>query len=449
MSPGGRPDITARFVRHFSILSIDSFDDNTMKKIFQAIVDWHFSKEFETEVVRWARPLVQSTMQVYQSAASLFLPTPSKSHYVFNLRDFSRVIRGVLLVPNTVLKDGQKLMRLWIHEVYRVFYDRLVDDGDRNICFNLVSETLTENFKIEMTKLLGHLLTGNEKLEDNHIRKLLFGDYMDPKAEPKIYDEVSDLQELTDVMEWYLRDHNSMSKTPMPLVLFQFAIEHISRISRVLKQDNGHALLVGIGGSGRQSVTKMAAFMATFDLIQIEIRKSYGSYEWREDMKKILKRAGNDGKPTVFLFTDNQIKDESFVEDINMLLNTGDVPNLFQADEKGEILEKMQSAARETGKKIDTTPLSLYNYFVDRVKNNLHIVLGFSPIGDAFRNRMRMFPSLINCCTIDWFTEWPDDALTKVAQKFLATLETQENYRLACVDMCQTFHSSVRILSQE
>ncbi len=184
-------------------------------------------------------------------------------------------------------------------------------------------------------------------------------------------------------------------------------------------------------------------------MIQIEIRKSYGSYEWREDMKKILKRAGNDGKPTVFLFTDNQIKDESFVEDINMLLNTGDVPNLFQADEKGEILEKMQSAARETGKKIDTTPLSLYNFFIDRVKNNLHIVLGFSPIGDAFRNRMRMFPSLINCCTIDWFTEWPDDALTKVAQKFLATLETQENYRLACVDMCQTFHSSVRILSQE
>lgn len=404
MSPpgGGRSNITGRFTRHFSILTIDAFDDNTMKKIFQAIVDWHFSKEFETEVVRWARPLVQATMQVYQSAASLFLPTPSKSHYVFNLRDFSRVIRGVLLVPNTHLKEGQKLMRLWVHEVYRVFYDRLIDDGDRNICFNLVGEAVTENFKIEMPKLMAHLLTNKDKLEDNDLRRLFFGDYMDPKADVKIYDEVSDMKELTDVMEWYLRDHNSMSKTPMPLVLFQFAIEHISRISRVLKQDNGHALLVGIGGSGRQSLTKMATFMATYDLIQIEISRTYGSYEWREDMKKILKHAGNDGKPTVFLFTDNQIKDESFVEDINMVLNTGDVPNLFQADEKGEILEKMQSAAREIGKKIDTTPLTLYNFFVDRVKNNLHIVLAFSPIGDAFRNRMRMFPSLINCCTIDW-----------------------------------------------
>lgn len=63
------------------------------------------------------------------------------------------------------------------------------------------------------------------------------------------------------------------------------------------------------------------------------------------------------------------------------------------------------------GKKIDATPLSMYNYFIDRVKQNLHIILAMSPIGDAFRNRLRMFPSLINCCTIDWFQvsdPWPE-----------------------------------------
>ena len=55
------------------------------------------------------------------------------------------------------------------------------------------------------------------------------------------------------------------------------------------------------------------------------------------------------------------------------------------------------------GKKMEATPLAMYNYFIDRVKQNLHVVLAMSPIGDAFRNRLRMFPSLINCCTIDWF----------------------------------------------
>ena len=81
-------------------------------------------------------------------------------------------------------------------------------------------------------------------------------------------------------------------------------------------------------------------------------------------------------KSTVFLFADNQIKDESFVEDINMLLNTGDVPNIFPADEKADIVEKMQMAARTEGEKIEITPLSMYNFFIERVKKNLHIVLG-------------------------------------------------------------------------
>lgn len=58
------------------------------------------------------------------------------------------------------------------------------------------------------------------------------------------------------------------------------------------------------------------------------------------------------------------------------------------------------------GKKMEATPLAMYNYFIDRVRQNLHVVLAMSPIGDAFRNRLRMFPSLINCCTIDWFQVW-------------------------------------------
>lgn len=70
--------------------------------------------------------------------------------------------------------------------------------------------------------------------------------------------------------------------------------------------------------------------------------------EWRDDLKSLLLRAGCEGKPIVFLFADTQIADEMFTEDINMILNTGDVPNLYAPDEKVEILEKMQTAARES-----------------------------------------------------------------------------------------------------
>lgn len=80
--------------------------------------------------------MVQATMAIYKSAVSNFLPTPTKSHYVFNLRDFSRVVRGVLLVPKTHMHEGDKMIRLWVHEIYRVFYDRLIDNTDRYVHVN-------------------------------------------------------------------------------------------------------------------------------------------------------------------------------------------------------------------------------------------------------------------------------------------------------------------------
>ncbi|OCT61613.1 dynein heavy chain 3, axonemal [Xenopus laevis] len=443
---GGRNDITGRFTRHLNIVTIDAFDDETLTKIFGSIADWHFSKGFDIAFLRTGKLMIQATMAIYKAAVENFLPTPSKSHYVFNLRDFSRVVRGVLLCPHTHLQDNDKLIRLWIHEVYRVFYDRLIDPEDRQVFFNIVKETTSNCFKQSVDKVLSHLAPTGKVVDDN-IRSLFFGDYFKPDSDTKVYDEITDLKHLTSVMEHYLEEYNNVSKAPMSLVMFRFAIEHISRICRVLKQDNGHLLLVGIGGSGRQSATKLATFMNSFELFQIEITKNYTISEWRDDVKKVMLQAGVAGKNTVFLFCDNQIKDEGFVEDINMLLNTGDIPNIFPADEKAEIVEKMQAIARTEGRKIDATPMAMYNFFIEKVKANLHMVLAMSPIGDAFRNRLRMFPSLINCCTIDWFQTWPTDALEMVANKFLEDVALDDDIRKEVVSMCKYFQETVKQMS--
>ncbi|XP_069555861.1 dynein axonemal heavy chain 3 [Brachyistius frenatus] len=444
---GGKNDITGRFTRHLNVISIDSFDDETLTKIFSSIVDWHFSKGFEPSFYRQGKIMVQATMAVYKDTMDSFLPTPSKSHYIFNLRDFARVIRGVLLAPHTHMQDGDKLIRLWIHEIYRVFSDRLIDSGDKETFLTIVKEKTSNFFKLSLEKVLSHLSPDGKVVDDN-IRSLFFGDYLKPDSDTRVYDEITNLHALQEVMEFYLDEHNNCSKAPMSLVMFKFAIEHISRICRVLKQDNGHLLLVGIGGSGRQSTTKLATFISDYVLFQIELTKNYSMSDWRDDLKRIMLKAGIEGKILVFLFNDSQIKDEAMLEDINMLLNTGDVPNIFAADERADIIEKVQGIARIEGKKIDATPLSMYNFFIDRVMANLHIVLAMSPIGDAFRNRLRMFPSLINCCTIDWFHAWPDDALEMVAHKFLEDVEMESGIRLEVVEMCKTFQTSVRDMSQ-
>lgn len=199
---GGRNDITGRFTRHMNIFAMDSFSDDTMMKIFTTITDWHFSRGFEASFPRNGRLIVQATMDIYKKTIENFLPTPAKSHYIFNLRDFARVIRGVLLAPAKVLKDEKKLFRLWVHEIYRVFYDRLIDDSDRVMFFNLVKKISDDVIKIDLNKLLEHLKQDTPgPLNDNHIRNLIFGDYAKPDEGEKIYDEVTDLSELSKIME--------------------------------------------------------------------------------------------------------------------------------------------------------------------------------------------------------------------------------------------------------
>jgi len=446
---GGRNDITARFTRHLVVIGIDSFTEQAMKGIFSNIMDWHFGTGFDASYKSMTKVFVDSTYDIYKFAIENFLPTPTKSHYVFNLRDFSRVIQGMLLLVGQSADSQAKMYRLWVHEVYRVFYDRLVDPSDRQMFFTFVKSIVTDKFKQNFGKTFSHLGQIGKEVTDNDLRSLFFGDYINPADVNKLYDEITDFDALKDVMENQLDDHDAVSKAPMKLVMFRYAIEHVSRISRILKQPNSHALLVGVGGSGRQSCARLATHMADYELFQIEITKQYGMNEWRDDIRRLLKMAGYDGKPTVFMMNDNQIKSESFVEDINMILNSGDIPNLYEPDERGEILEKMQQVATENKAKIEFTPFALYNYFIDQVKNNLHVILAFSPIGDAFRTRLRKFPSLINCCTIDWFQPWPEDALEMVANKFLEEINVDFDVKTSIVKMCKTFHTSVVDLSDK
>ena len=94
------------------------------------------------------------------------------------------------------------------------------------------------------------------------------------------------------------------------------------------------------------------------------------------------------------------------------------------------------------------TVAQLMAFFVEMVRENLHVVVCMSPVGDAFRERLRKFPSLVNCCTIDWFQAWPRSALLTVATEFLSDLKMSEKERNVCVSMCVRFHESTNVLAK-
>ncbi|XP_029397555.1 dynein heavy chain 12, axonemal [Mus pahari] len=448
---GGRNAVTPRFIRHFNICTINSFSDETMVRIFSSIMAFYLrTHDFSPEYFVLGNQIVSGTMEVYKQSMGNLLPTPAKSHYTFNLRDFSRVIRGCLLIEKDAIESKHTMIRLFVHEVLRVFYDRLINNEDRNWLFLLIKNVIRDHFKESFDIVFNHLRNGNAPVTEEDLRSLMFGDYMNPDLEgdDRVYIEIPDIHHFNDVVDQCLDEYNQTHKRRMNLVVFRYVLEHLSRICRILKQSGGNALLIGLGGSGRQSLTKLATSMAKMQIFQPEISKSYGMNEWREDMKTLLRNVGVKGQKTVFLITDTQIKEEAFLEDIDNVLNTGEVPNIFAADEKQEVMEGVRPVAQAGNKHGELSPLALFAFFVNRCKDNLHIVVAFSPIGDAFRNRLRQFPSLINCCTIDWFQPWPEDALERVAVNFLETVELTKAERQEIVPICKHFHTSIMHLSE-
>ena len=451
--PGGsRQEVYQRFLRHFNLFAIHSFPEESISRIFSSIGLVGLKRNgFPSDVISIVNNLVGATLDVFKKASKELRPTPAKSHYLFNLRDFSRVITGCAMIKKESYESRITFVRLWIHEILRVFGDRLIDDEDRRWLFEQLRETVKNVFKEPLDSVLSHLPKIDGELTVTSLKNLIFGNFMDldAVAEDKRYEEVLSMEEFHDVAIQCLEDYNNSHKNKMDIVMFRYALEHLARISRILTIPCGSLLMVGIGGSGRQCLTRLAAGMAGCGLFQPEIGSAYGINEWREDIKKVLKNSGGIGKDLVFLFTEGQIKEEAFLSDIDSLLNSGEVPNLFGIEERQEIIEMCRLAAQGGNRNLDISVLAILAFFVNRCKEKLHIMLCFSPIGESFRARLRLYPSLVSCCTIDWFDVWPEDALQQVAFRCTTDINVDEDIKVNAVVACKYFHVCAKEISED
>ncbi|XP_062240587.1 dynein axonemal heavy chain 2 [Platichthys flesus] len=431
---GGRTHISDRLQSRFNLINMTFPNESQIRRIYSTMINQKL-QGFKEEVKPIGETLTQATIELYHAVSEQFLPTPAKIHYLFNLRDISKVFQGLLRAHPDFHDTKTNITRLWIHECYRVFSDRLVDHSDMTTFVALIGEKLGSNFDLTF-----HSLCPSKQPP-------IFGDFL---TESHVYEDLLDMKGLKKFMEIKLEDYNlTPGIVPMSLVLFRDAIEHITRIVRVISQLRGNMLLVGVGGSGRQSLAKMAASICEYQVFMVEVTKQYRRQEFREDIKKLYRLTGVDNKPTVFLFNDTQLVDESFLEDINNVLSSGEVPNLYKQDEFAEVCSALSESARKD--KVVETPDSLFRYLIERVRNNLHIVLCMSPVGEPFRNHILQYPALVNCTTIDWFFDWPKDALLEVAQRDLDGLElgSMEGIRKKVAGIFVTTHQSVAQVSQK
>ncbi|XP_047128116.1 dynein axonemal heavy chain 8 isoform X1 [Hydra vulgaris] len=422
---GGRNDIPQRLKRQFSIFNCTLPSNASIDKIFGVIgCGWFCSKRFGPDIADLTSRLVSSTRILWQRTKIKMLPTPAKFHYVFNLRDLSRIWEGMLNSSTDSVTTVKSLINLWKHECTRVIADRFANSEDKSWFEKALCSIVEENFP-EFYDLMDSEPYFVDFLRDAPEATGEESDDASLEA-PKIYEQVSSLDILSVKLTQSMAHYNEVVRGgALDLVFFKDAMTHLVKISRIIRTPRGNAILVGVGGSGKQSLTRLASYIAGYQIFQITLTRSYNQTNLVDDLKILYRVAGAQGKGITFLFTDNEIKSEGFLEYINNVLSSGEVSNLFAKDELDEITNNLVSVMKKEYPRVPPTQDNLYQYFISRAKNNLHVVLCFSPVGDKFRSRALKFPGLISGCTMDWFSRWPKDALIAVADYFLSKFDIE------------------------
>jgi len=430
--------INARLQRHFTVLTAHSPSAQNIASIYGKILGRHL-EGFDAMVRKSSDTIVMATGDILTAIQNnpCFLPSGQKFHYQFNLKDISNIFQGLLHTESAMFKKGlQDFLRAWAHEAQRVFCDRLVSPEDR------------AEMQIIMEKVASKHFLGAVQTKELFEQPLVMTSFeSDAKGLGKRYLLAKTMQGLKKVVEDKLQVYNEENPA-MNLVLFDDAVLHVCRICRITASPCGSALLVGVGGSGKQSLARLASFINEQAVLTIMVNHTYGLSELKADFQEFYKKAAvKPREPHAFLMTDSQIVDERFLVYVNDMLSSGNIPDLFAREEYDDIFGQIRNVAKYQGYADDRE--SLFTFFLDMVRRNLHFILCHSPVGSAFRIRGRKFPALISCMSLNVFQPWPLDALEGVAARFLTDLQSGGNIQDAEVLMQVGSHMAFVHLSVE
>ena len=245
---GGRNEVDPRFISKFTVINLQFPMDTTLKHIYGSILSGHlqtFPKSFKpvTEVV------VQMTLDLFKVAIVELPPTPSKFHYIFNLKDLSRTYAGIVLSSPVIFKDPRQLVRVWRNEFTRVFCDRLISDVDINLMNARMIEVVDKNYSVSDVRPARKSMSirgarndkknsFSEMAPNEYIMRnpLLFGDYRHGivDEEIRLYEDLLDFTAVMHLFREIMDEYNERVGN-LDLVLFDDCLDHLTRVHRTLR----------------------------------------------------------------------------------------------------------------------------------------------------------------------------------------------------------------------
>ncbi|KAK2582958.1 hypothetical protein KPH14_009015 [Odynerus spinipes] len=435
MNPtSGSFTIDPRLQRHFAVFAVSFPHRDALVTIYKQMLEQHLTNphnKMNVLVQKMVGPVIDTALSLHSKVSSTFLPTAIKFHYIFNLRDLSNIFQGMLFSTADTIPMPNNLVRLYVHEATRVYSDKLVTFEDKKLFEQLLIEMLRKNIPDLDEKIVLR-------------QPIIYCHFAEGIGESK-YMPIRDWDHLIKLLDDALLSYNELISA-MNLVLFDDAMYHVCRINRILESPRGNALLVGVGGSGKQSLSRLAAFISALEVFQIQLKKDYSIVDLRTDLASLYLKAGLKSIGIAFLMTDSQVARENFLVVINDMLASGEISELFPDEEVDNIVNGVRNEVKQTGQ-LDSKE-NCWKFFIDRVRRYLKVVLCFSPVGATLRNRVRQFPAIVNGTSINWFQDWPQEALESVSARFLEVDQLKAVLAVQEVDLKKKNEIADKILKE-
>lgn len=432
MSPAttvGRHVLSTRFTAIVRIAYIDYPDKKELSTIYStfleaAIVNSNISDS------QWRQSSTQSKLAT--SMVELVDQVRSKfsiddhRHYLTTPRDLTKWVISLLRYDMST----ENILDVWAYEASRIFRDRLVDAEAEARFDSLLNSILRShwNYKPSLTDVYYSSLLNTStvfiggKEEEKEEEKTVHGDVKIKSGHEGCDLLRVDQETLRELVAQKQVEFERECKE-LNALLFSQVLDNIARIDRVLSVPGGSLLLVGRSGVGRRTNVTLAAYILNMEFFSPNLPRDYGTKQFLVDLKQLLQRAGVQGDKVVLFMEDYQLVEDSFLETLNSLLSSGEVPGLFSHEELEPMLSPLKEIMSQAGGFNYRSP---YEFFVSRVRSNLHIVLSMDSTHPRFRSRCESNPALFTKCSILWMGQWHNTSsrpsLRQVPQMMLSNL---------------------------
>lgn len=402
-SDPGRNPLTQRFLRHATVFMIDHPSEEAMRQIYNTFN--LASLKCAPGLRHFTSAMTNAMLEVYESSRKT-LGSDIKQHYIYSPRELTRWARGILNALMAYKYDEvEELLKLWFHEALRLFHDRLVDAKSKTWCRSLLLDTVEKYFPIP-------------GIRNTLDIPLFFTSWLSGKYQ--LLNELDLLKFVNERMRVFCEEEMNSK-----LVLYQDLLDHVLRIDRVLRQAQGHLMLVGSSASGKSTLVKFVSWMNGLKVVQLRVHSGYTILEFEFTLRNLLISCAK-GTKVCFLIDESSILKASFIERINSLLANSEIPGLFEGEDLENLHSICSNESATQGIMLESSA-ELHGWFTKQVSENLHVVFTVSDMSSDKTSNFQTSPALFNRCVINWIGDWSINSLQEVAQSHLSEIPLDQS----------------------